>query len=645
VHIGDVAQNARAVTEYADSLNSIYFVVVADPEEDGANVFVLQALKERPNVAIIHMYGALGRGAAFRAGYAACSSCSIIGFLSIDGIISSRDIARLVAELRSHEYLDGIVASRRESMKAKRSKRRLASQCYSAFVNVLLRTGVADPSSPLKLFRREALSVAFDRLFLVNRAFDAELLYQARRLGMRLADYEVDWTESPLDLTPSAVITVLGAVMSIRWLHSALTRAGLVRMLLAHHLVPVKRSYRILIFCARDPLNPASGGGETYLYEQAKCWVDSGHEVTWFSQCFNDSHQSVDESGISFVRWGRAPWVFLLGALWYAVKSPRDYDFIIDCMNGVPFFSPLFSTKPKVCLVYHVHAEHFRQELPPVVSQIAVFVERHVTRWIYRTTPFITISESTRDALKSLSMTKLPVEIVYSGVPSNFAPGTKAAVPTVLYLGRLRKYKRIDKLIDAFASIKTLVPDARLIIAGDGDDRARLEILAANAGLSCVEFVGKVTEAEKIRLYQEAWAFGMPSSIEGWGIVVIEANACGTPAVAFDIGGLRDCIRSGETGFLVRTDDEFASILTRVLTDRGLRDRLSANAVTWASRFSWTATSNHMLQIIRESQPWRAVFEPLPRGEWLVTRSRHAKISSNNAALLEPSTFTSNRRA
>ena len=190
----------------------------------------------------------------------------------------------------------------------------------------------------------------------------------------------------------------------------------------------------------------------------------------------------------------------------------------------------------------------------------------------------------------------------------------------ILYLGRLKAYKRVRDLIDAFGPIRAAIPNARLVIAGEGDDRKPLETYAAERGsVDGIEFHGRVLEAEatKMRLMQEAWVLGMPSSIEGWGIVVIEANACGTPAVAYDVSGLRDCVQQATVPACSQpiqpaSPQPFAAILE----DRTLRERLAREAHTWAQNFSWNQTAEVTLEQIRRAQPWRAVFEPDEIGGW-----------------------------
>jgi glycosyltransferase involved in cell wall biosynthesis len=134
------------------------------------------------------------------------------------------------------------------------------------------------------------------------------------------------------------------------------------------------------------------------------------------------------------------------------------------------------------------------------------------------------------------------------------------------------------------------VPQARLVVVGDGPHGPELKLFAARHGLALhVEFRGFVPVAEKTRLLQESWVLVQPSPKEGWGLTVIEAGACGTAVVAADSPGLRDSVRRDETGLLVRygDDDALAEALVRVLEDAALRERLAQAGVAHARRFTW----------------------------------------------------------
>lgn len=614
------SDGAARVISLARALPDLEFIVVGDSSHAAAESLRFTAAGLE-HVRFIQLPATLGKGAALRAGLnMACSE--YVCFLDLGGVLEPRALMDLFDELEHCPDLDGIAANRFAAPARLRASlgNRVVIAAFNRYARALFKIPNRDPQGSVKMFRRASLVRLFEDLRLYNHGFDAELLFQARRIGLNVADMPVSWTAGrrhwPLAAT---ALNTLVSLMLLRLAHSSLAKIPLVSLLGRRFSLPVKRSYSIMIFCWRDPLNPLAGGGEVYLHEQAKSWVQAGHRVTWFAQAVKGSPCEAVVDGIHVVRRGKFPFVFAMGALWYLLKSPRDFDFIIDCMNGIPFFTPLFSTKPKVCLVYHVHSHHFRTELPPVLAQFAIFVETKLVPLIYRRTGFVTISESTRREMLELRMTKIPITLIHSGVSPALVPGAKSPAPMVLYLGRLKRYKRVRNLINAFAEIKQRMPDAQLVIAGTGDDEEPLREYVRGLGVAGVRFMGRVDELMKLRLMQEAWVFGMPSSIEGWGIVVIEANACGTPAVVYNVNGLREAVVDGKTGFIADSDREFTGALIRILEDQALRHEMSSDAIEWAQTFSWKRTATKTLETIRDAQPWRAIFEPVAGGSWILS--------------------------
>lgn len=221
--------------------------------------------------------------------------------------------------------------------------------------------------------------------------------------------------------------------------------------------------------------------------------------------------------------------------------------------------------------------------------------------YAYNKSKFITISESSRSDMQKLDL-KTEIEIIFPGVDlASMAPGEKSPDPTILYLGRLKGYKSVDVLIKSFKKILGKVNRAKLLIAGDGEEKGALKKLAEELGItSSIEFLGRVTDSEKISLMQKAWVFVNPSMTEGWGITTIEANACGTPVVAADVPGLRDSVRNPHTGYLVMHGDSNAMAvkLVELLENDNLREEMSRNAIEWARNFDWQKSANKFNELL-----------------------------------------------
>ncbi len=370
---------------------------------------------------------------------------------------------------------------------------------------------------------------------------------------------------------------------------------------------PLTTGKRILIFNWRDLKHLYAGGAELYVHEIAKTWVADGNQVTIF--CGNDGLQKRYETidGINIIRRGGFYLVYVWAFLYYMVRFRGRYDLVIDCENGIPFFAPLYVKEPVYCLMHHVHQEVFRHSLIKPLALLAGFLEKGLMPIIYKRVKFITVSRSSELEMKALGIGSAGIEIVHPGVHLHeLVRGEKSITPTVLYLGRLKAYKSVDVLIRAFHLVVKERPDARLLIAGGGDEENYLKRLARDLGFNSdkIHFLGKVDEAEKLRLLQSAWVLANPSFMEGWGIVVIEANACGTPVVASDIPGLRDSVKDADTGYLVEYGDTkgFAEKISLIIRDRSLREELSKEARIWAENFSWDKSSKEFLHVINQAE-------------------------------------------
>ncbi|MEO1085000.1 MAG: glycosyltransferase family 4 protein, partial [Acidobacteriota bacterium] len=222
--------------------------------------------------------------------------------------------------------------------------------------------------------------------------------------------------------------------------------------------------------------------------------------------------------------------------------------------------------------------------------------------WAYRRDAFVAVSPSTRGDLLELGVDRERLAVIHNGLDHDrFRPGAKDDRPTALWIGRLRRYKCVETVIDAAARWAQGHPDLRLLIAGDGPQRPALEQRVRSLGLGGrVELLGFVDHGRKVELLQRAHVVVQTSMKEGWGMTVIEANACGTAVVASDVAGLRDSVRDGETGVLVpwNRPDALAAAVTDRVDDGARRRRLEAASVHWARRFSWRRSAERWLELL-----------------------------------------------
>ncbi len=375
---------------------------------------------------------------------------------------------------------------------------------------------------------------------------------------------------------------------------------------------PTPNKLRILIFNWRDTKHVWSGGAEVYLQEIAKRWVKDGHTVTIF--CGNDgkSIRNDDIDGVQIIRRGGFYTVYIWAFLYYIFKLRNLFDVIVDSENGVPFFTPLYAKVPVIGLIHHVHSEIILSELKlPFFKLPAAFIaktlESKIMPVIYKNSQLVAVSNSTKSDMERLGFGKnKPIFVISPGVDLlKMKPSKKTTHPTILYLGRLMPYKSIDTLIKAFARLSQDMGTVELKIAGFGESRKPLELLTQKLDItSKVKFLGKVEESEKAKLMGSAWVFAYPSTMEGWGISIIEANACGTPVVASDVPGLRDSVKNPHSGYLVPKKDvsAFAEKMSYLINNNKIRKSMERGALMWAAKYTWDESASKFLSLLLKKE-------------------------------------------
>ncbi|MEV6302348.1 glycosyltransferase family 4 protein [Actinoplanes sp. NPDC051861] len=350
----------------------------------------------------------------------------------------------------------------------------------------------------------------------------------------------------------------------------------------------------------RDTRNPEGGGSEVYTERVAAELVRHGHRVTLFCAAHDDA--PADEtlpSGVRVVRRGSRHTVYLRAFLAYVTGKLGRPDVLVDVCNGVPFLSPLYARCPTVVVVHHVHREQWRVVLGPVCGRVGWWMESVAGPYVYRRCRYVTVSAATRDELAGLGVDPGRITVVPNGLsPVPVRRVARTPYPCLVVLGRLVPHKRVEIALRALVAL----PQARLIVVGRGWWERELRQRAAALGVAeRTQFTGYVSECEKYRLLTAGWVVLVPSVKEGWGLTILEAGACGTPAIAFrQAGGVRDAILDGHTGLLADDFEDLVAQTRRLLTDRGLRQRMGAEARAYAGGFTWSLTGRRMDFVLRE---------------------------------------------
>jgi glycosyltransferase involved in cell wall biosynthesis len=347
---------------------------------------------------------------------------------------------------------------------------------------------------------------------------------------------------------------------------------------------------RILILNWRCPRNPRAGGAEALTFEVARRLATAGHSVEWFAASFPGAPTEETLDGVRVVRAGRQ-WTVHWHAFNHYRKSLRDrFDLVIDEVNTMPFFTPLWAGIPMVTLIFQLAREVWWYESPIPINVIGYALEPVYLR-VYRDKPVITISKSTEQDLRKLGF-RGPITIMPIGIEEvHSIQASKATTPTFLYVGRMAPSKRLGHMVRALAQFRRATGNGSLWLVGSGSEgyQRSLRQLARRLNVEqSVWFCGRVTDEEKHHLMTQANVLLMTSVREGWGLVVTEANACGTPAVVYDVPGLRDSVRNELTGLVVPPrPDSLCQAMIRVTSDPGLYDSLVAEGQRWSRTLSF----------------------------------------------------------
>lgn len=366
----------------------------------------------------------------------------------------------------------------------------------------------------------------------------------------------------------------------------------------------------IMIINWRDMDNPLYGGAEIHMVEIAE-YLAKKHNVYYITSMYKGAEKRSMRNNVHYIRIGdELTFNFSVMIRMKTLLSEIRPHVILEDINKVPFFSPLFTDVPVLAVIPHIFGKSIFNQANFLIASYVYLMEKPI-KHVFRKSYYEVISESTRQDLIKRGMRAERIKVIQCGVDNTYAHMSsipKSDKPIITYIGRLKKYKSIQHIIKAMPILRERFPDIRFLIAGKGDYEDDLKRIAENSGeKDAVEFLGYISEHDKWELLRKSWLSIYPSMIEGWGIVNIEANLMKTPVVCADVPGLRDSVKNGYSGLLYKWGDteDLADKVCRIL-DSHAYEQYSQNAYKWAGQFTWEnagrRTENLINRIIVQKQ-------------------------------------------
>jgi glycosyltransferase involved in cell wall biosynthesis/O-antigen/teichoic acid export membrane protein len=605
----------EVLSQELEDLDSHEIIVVSDGSTDETLGIAEEYASE--HVRVLHYPDRGGKGHALHVGLTDARG-RYVAFMDADGDISPDAIRPFLTIMELYEP-DVVLGSKRHPLSEVHYPplRRLMSWTYHRLTSLLFRVNVRDTQTGMKLVRREVLSAVLPRLYEKRYAFDLELLVVARSLGYTRvfeAPIRIDFRFSS-QIGASSVLRVALDTAAIFYRHyvlgsyrsdgrsvSALAVTGPVPSGSSNGRHGPERNgkLRILFLNWRDITNPEAGGAEVVTHEVARRWVEWGHDVTLLTSRFADSADSEVLDGVRIRRLGNLRNGTFHLLVQRELARLRGFDVIIDEINTAPFLTPLWRRRlpPIVGFIHQLADDVLDAELPRPLAAVGRWLEPRALR-LYRDVPVVTVSNSTKEDLDRIGLEH--VSVIPDGLdePPALNGVTKEDRPTLLFVGRLALNKRPHHAIEAYGHVRRDLPDAQLWIVGQGPLERELAADLPDG----VDLLGFLPRQELYERMRRAHCLLVPSVREGWGLVVLEANSVGTPAIAYDVPGLRDSVRHGVTGRLVGAGDpeDLAIAALELLEDGDAYAEMSRNALAWSDRFSWNETARQLFEIVEEA--------------------------------------------
>lgn len=360
---------------------------------------------------------------------------------------------------------------------------------------------------------------------------------------------------------------------------------------------------KVLFLNWRDIKNPRGGGAERVTHEICKRWVKEGHEVTLFTAGFPNSLAEETIDGVKIIRRGKQWTVHWHAFRYYQKNLKGKIDVVVDEVNTIPFFTPLYVKERKVVYFNQLAREVWFYESKFPINLIGFLFEPLYLQF-YRGTKAMVISSSTKKDIARYGIKNthiFPMAIEFDREQNYLVEKEKDL--TLIFVGRLVRSKRPEEAIKTMAIVVKTIPEAKLWIVGSGTEKYLVSLKQLVTELNIqdsVKFFGFVKEEEKFTLMARAHLILVTSIKEGWGLIVTEANAVRTPAVVYNVDGLRDTVKNKVTGLIVPPQP--AVVATGVIDlwkNKAEYEKYQDAAQADSQNYNWDRTAVVSLEIIK----------------------------------------------
>ena len=354
----------------------------------------------------------------------------------------------------------------------------------------------------------------------------------------------------------------------------------------------------ILLLSWRLPSHQRSGGAEVLTQRVAEHLVQFGHSVCWAG---GGSAPLANTRGVRYVSLGSQLGAVMRARNFYRHLRPAP-DIVVEQINTLPFCASAYVRGPVLTWFNQLARSIWWYEAPFPLNAIGYALEPLYLRF-YRRADVVTISKSSADDLRAHGVGRR-ISVIPMAVDASplavLAPKPSGPI-RLAFVGRMVASKRPDDAIRALALVREQ-RDATLAVIGTGDAASlrRVRNTARREGVErFVTFYGFVDPGERQRILAESHLLVVPSAKEGWGLVVTEANSAGTPAVAYDVEGLRDSVLDGQTGWICKpTALALANAVIAALANDVAYERVRAQAWNAAKTLTWDATARAFERVV-----------------------------------------------